>query len=63
MDPLDLNGLRVFAVSAQTGSFTEAAEKLRLTPSAVSKAVRRLEASQEWCKVRMRSRESGDRAK
>src|SRR5262245_4431157 len=39
----DLNGLRVFVRVAETLSFTRAADALGLTPSAVSKAMTRLE--------------------
>ncbi|WP_213957625.1 LysR family transcriptional regulator [Variovorax sp. dw_954] len=39
----DLNGLRVFERVAETLSFTRAADSLGLTPSAVSKAMTRLE--------------------
>src|SRR5215831_7519630 len=39
---LDLNLLRVFAVVAETGSVTRAADRLYLTQPAVSAALRRL---------------------
>lgn len=39
-----LKGIETFVVSADTGSFTAAAERLNLTNSAVSKGVARLEA-------------------
>lgn len=45
MNHLPLNGLRVFAAAARAGSFRAAAELLGLTPSAVSHAVRGLEAT------------------
>lgn len=44
MKNLPLNGLRVFEAAARAGSFRAAAEVLGLTPSAVSHAVRGLEA-------------------
>jgi LysR family transcriptional regulator, glycine cleavage system transcriptional activator len=40
---LPLPGLRVFEAASRHGSFAQAAEELRLTPSAVSHAIRRLE--------------------
>lgn len=40
---MDLNGLRVLVCVAQTHSFTAAARQLELTPSAVSKAISRIE--------------------
>ncbi|MBO1078337.1 LysR family transcriptional regulator [Roseomonas haemaphysalidis] len=39
-----LKGIEAFVVSADTGSFTAAAERLNLTASAISKGVARLEA-------------------
>lgn len=39
-----LKGIEAFAVAAETGSFTEAAKRLNLTVSAISKSVARLEA-------------------
>ncbi len=39
-----LKGIEAFVVSADTGSFTAAAERLNLTSSAISKGVARLEA-------------------
>jgi LysR family transcriptional regulator for bpeEF and oprC len=39
----DLNSLKVFVLVAQYSSFKEAAANLGLTPSAVSKAITRLE--------------------
>lgn len=41
--PLPLSALRAFEAAARTGSFRAAADDLRLTPSAVSHAVRSLE--------------------
>lgn len=41
--PIPLSSLRAFEAAARTGSFRAAAEDLRLTPSAVSHAVRGLE--------------------
>ena len=39
-----LKGIEAFVVSADTGSFTAAAERLNLTSSAIGKGVARLEA-------------------
>lgn len=45
MDPRlpPLNALRTFVMAAQTGSFAKAADELRVTPAAVSRAIRSLE--------------------
>jgi TRAP-type C4-dicarboxylate transport system permease large subunit len=43
--PIPLSSLRAFEAAARTGSFRAAAEDLRLTPSAVSHAIRGLERS------------------
>lgn len=45
LNELDLNKLNVFIAAAQTGSFSAAAEQLRLSRSAVSQAIAALEAS------------------
>ena len=42
--PLNLSSLRIFEAAARGGSFRVAADELHLTPSAVSHAVRKLEA-------------------
>ena len=52
---LALNRLRVFAAVAETGSMTEAAEALKLTQPAVSRAMHALEAS-FGCRLVARSR-------
>ena len=41
--PLDWDKLRVFHAAAEAGSFTHAAEKLRLSQSAISRQVSALE--------------------
>ena len=41
---LPLNGLRVFDAAARLGSFTLAAEALSITPGAVSRQIKALEA-------------------
>lgn len=43
--PLLLSALRIFETAARTASFRQASEDLRLTPSAVSHAIRALERS------------------
>jgi DNA-binding transcriptional LysR family regulator len=42
---LNFSGIRVFAVSAETGSFSKAAERLQVSQPAVSQQIRSLEES------------------
>ena len=44
-DGIDIFSLKLFGVLAETGSFTRTAESLRLTQSAVSRHLQRLEAN------------------
>ncbi|MDD5657772.1 MAG: LysR family transcriptional regulator [Elusimicrobia bacterium] len=62
---LDLAKLRVLREAARSGNFTTAAARLRLTPSAVSHAVRKLEAGLgrklvEWRGRRLALTDDGD---
>ncbi len=40
---LNFSGLRVFAVSAETGNFSKAAQRLQVSQSAISQQIRSLE--------------------
>ena len=45
LSSVPISAIRAFEAAARTGSFRDAANELRLTPSAVSHAIRKLEST------------------
>ena len=45
LSSIPISAIRAFEAAARTGSFSDAADELHLTPSAVSHAIRKLEST------------------